>query len=74
MFFACDVELRWGVPFVILTTLSGLVVPSPSAAARETPVPSSALFALFARVFYSGLITRLSRDTKVVFVRAASIG
>ena len=43
MFFACDVELRGGVPFVILTTLSGLVVPSPSAAARETPVPSSAL-------------------------------
>ena len=63
MFFACDVELRGGVPFVILTTLSGLVVPSPSA-----------LFALFAIVCYSGLITRLSRDTQVVFVRAASIG
>ena len=29
---------------------------------------------LFARVCYSGLIIRLSRDTQVVFVRAASVG
>ena len=43
MFFACDVELGGKLPLSFLTTLSGLVVPSPSAAARDTPVPSSVL-------------------------------
>ena len=37
-FFACDVELRGELPLSILTTSSGLVVPSPSVAARDTPV------------------------------------
>ena len=40
-FFACDFELRVGAPLSILTTSSGLVVPSPSVSARETPVLSS---------------------------------
>ena len=77
MFFACDVELSGGAPLVILDDViwfSGVITQCSSNGHSRSIVCVSWRQPPFTRVCYSGLITRLSRDKHVVFVRAASVG
>ena len=76
MFFACDVKLRGGALINLddVIWFGGAFTQCSSKGHSRSLVCLLWKWSLFARVCYSGLITRLSRDTKVVFVRAASIG
>ena len=77
MFFACDVELRGGAPFVNLDDViwfGGAFTQCSSKGHSCSLVSLLWKWSLFARVGVSGPRIRLPLDIQVVSIRAASFG